>query len=151
MTVHDIAAGLPPIDVLRDRCRALAVLEEIMGGAEPYYTFGAWGDDEAAAMSDGSGDEWHIVFTADGVFVRVFAHESRMSPYRDADRELWPGLLDGLPGVFEPQLEEAAFANEDGDFLAMRSYGHSILTSGLRTCARTSPATDRACRAAAWA
>jgi hypothetical protein len=30
-------------------------------------------------------------------FIRVFNHESSMSPYLDPDRTLWPGLLDGLP------------------------------------------------------
>ncbi|WP_238009531.1 hypothetical protein KZZ52_26975 [Dactylosporangium sp. AC04546] len=35
MTVYDVAAKLPPIDVLRDRCKALAVLERIIDGGEP--------------------------------------------------------------------------------------------------------------------
>jgi hypothetical protein len=118
--VYDIAARLPPIEVLRNRCRALAVLECIIGGGEPYYTYTReWGADEAALMSNGSGDEWAVVFTADdGAFIRVFDHESPMSPYRDEDRELWPGLLDGLPAVFATHVEEPAFGDEDGQFLA---------------------------------
>jgi hypothetical protein len=48
----------------------------------------------------------------------VFDHESAMSPYRDADHELWPGLLDGMPAVFAAQVEEPAFGDEDGRFLA---------------------------------
>jgi hypothetical protein len=117
--VYDIAAKLPPIEVLRRRCQALAVLECVIGGGEPYYTYTReWGDDEAALMSNGSGDEWALVFTADGAFIRVFDHESTMSPYRDADHELWPGLLDGLPAVFAAQVEEPAFGDEDGRFLA---------------------------------
>jgi hypothetical protein len=117
--VYDIAAKLPPIEVLRSRCRALAVLECVIGGGEPYYTYTReWGDDEAALMSNGSGDEWAVVFTADGAFIRVFDHESTMSPYRDADRGLWPGLLEGLPAVFAAQVEEPAFGDEDGRFLA---------------------------------
>ncbi|MFD1086308.1 hypothetical protein ACFQ3M_32580, partial [Micromonospora andamanensis] len=64
MTVYDIAAKLPSIDVLRDRCKALAVLECIVNGGEPYYAYTrAWGDDEAALMNNGSGDEWAVVFT----------------------------------------------------------------------------------------
>jgi hypothetical protein len=42
----------------------------------------------------------------------------RMSPYRDSDRELWPGLTDGIPAVLCPQLEEPAFSDGIGQFLA---------------------------------
>lgn len=119
MIVYDIAAKLPPIDVLRNRCRALAVLECIIGGGEPYYTYTReWGDDEAALMSNGSGDEWAVVFTSEGAFIRVFDHESTMTSYRAVDRGLWPGLLDGMPAVFAAQVEEPAFGDEDGRFLA---------------------------------
>lgn len=119
MTVYDIAAELPSIDVLRDRCKALAVLECILGGDEPYYAYTrAWGDNEAALMSNGSGDEWAVVFTSAGAFIRAFDHESAMTPYRDPDHKLWPGLLDGIPAVFRPQIEEPAFGDEEGQFLA---------------------------------
>ena len=63
-------------------------------------------------MSNGSGDEWAVVFTTEGAFIRVFDHESDMSPYRDLDLQLWPGLLDGIPAVFARQLEEPAFGDE---------------------------------------
>jgi hypothetical protein len=118
MMVYEIAAELPPIDQLRERCQALAVLERIVDSRYPYYAYTlAWGDGEAALMSNGSGDEWTIVFTAEGAFIRVFAHESDMSPYRDSDLQLWPGLLDGIPAVFRRQLEEPAFGDE-GRFIA---------------------------------
>jgi hypothetical protein len=119
VTVYDLAAKLPPIDVLRDRCKALAVLERIIDGGAPYYAYTSqWGDDEAALMSNGSGDELAVVFTAQGAFIRVFDHESPMTPYRDSDHELWPGLLDGVPAMFHPQVEEPAFGDEEGQFLA---------------------------------
>lgn len=69
-------------------------------------------------MSNGSGDEWAVVFAADGAFIRVFDHESAMSPYRDPDHEVWPGLLDGIPVALRPQVEEPAFCDETGQFLA---------------------------------
>jgi hypothetical protein len=95
------------------------VLECIAGSSEPYYVYARdWGTDEAALMSNGSGDEWAVVFTADGAFIRVFDHESPMSPYRDPDRELWPGLLDGMPAAFDPQVQEPAFGDEEGRLLA---------------------------------
>lgn len=119
MTVYDLAPRLPSIAVLRERCVALAVLERIMDSDEPYYTYTRdWGDAEAALMSNGSGDEWAIVFGAPGAFIRVFDHESRMSPYRDADRELWPNLLTGLPPALAEHVDEPAFADEEDQFLA---------------------------------
>lgn len=119
MTVYEIATKLPTIDVLRGRCKALAILERIVDGAEPYITYTtAWGDDEAALMSNGGGDEWAIVFNSGGAFIRVFDHESAMSPYRDSDRELWPRLLHGAPAVFRSQIEEPAFSDGEGQFLA---------------------------------
>ncbi|CCH19091.1 hypothetical protein [Micromonospora lupini] len=119
MTVYDIAATLPSIEVLRDRCKALAVLERIVDSGEPYYAYTrAWGDDEAALMDNGSGDEWTVVFTAAGAFIRAFDHESAMSPYRDPDHELWAGLLAGLPAVFRPLIDEPAFGDEEGRFVA---------------------------------
>ncbi|MBQ1019841.1 hypothetical protein KBX71_18510 [Micromonospora sp. D93] len=119
MTAYEIAARLPTIDLLRRRCKALAVLERIIDGGEPYYGYTSrWGADEAALMSNGSGDEWAVVFSAEGAFIRVFDHESAMSPYRDPDHELWPSLLDGIPQVMHPQVEEPAFCDESGQFIA---------------------------------
>ncbi|MEU8284245.1 hypothetical protein AB0C01_07885 [Micromonospora sp. NPDC048905] len=119
MTAYDIVARLPSIDRLRQRCKSLAVLERIIDGGAAYYAYTrAWGTDEAALMSNGSGDEWAVVFTPDGVFIRVFDHESAMSPYGDPDYELWPGLLDGLPVELRPQIEEPAFCDEAGQFIA---------------------------------
>ncbi|MGC4896699.1 hypothetical protein [Micromonospora sp. DT31] len=118
MTAYDIAVKLPDIDLLRQRCRALAVLERLIDGGHPYYTYdAAWGPDEAALMSNGSGDEWAVVFTPEGALIRVFDHESSMSPYADDDVELWPGLLDGLPAEFRRLVDEPAFCDE-GQFLA---------------------------------
>jgi len=118
VNVYDIVGRLPPIAVLRDRCRALAVLELIQGTGYEYYRFTAWGGDEAALMSNGSGDEYTIVFGEAGVFVRLFDHESAMSPYAASDdTELWPGLLDGLPPEFAGHVTEPAFC-DGGDLIA---------------------------------
>ncbi|WP_309140722.1 hypothetical protein [Micromonospora sp. M51] len=119
MTAYDVAAKLPDIDRLRQRCKALAVLERIIDGGDPYYAYtSTWGTDEAALMSNGSGDEWAVVFTPDGAFIRLFDHESAMSPYRHPDHELWPGLVDGVPEVLRSQLTEPAFCDEDGRLVA---------------------------------
>ncbi|MER5598310.1 hypothetical protein [Streptomyces sp. NPDC002265] len=117
MTVYDVARRLPAVGDLRDLCRSLAMLDAILSPdwESRYYSFDAtWADgEEMASMRDGSGDEYSIVFSAAGAYVRGFCHESRMSPYGH-DGEPWPGVIDGVPDVFKPFVEEAAFTDEDG-------------------------------------
>ncbi|WP_093615801.1 hypothetical protein [Actinoplanes philippinensis] len=114
MDAPRIAAQLPPIAELRARCRAIALLDHIVGGGRwDRYTFaGGW-----AQMDDNSGNEWEVVFPEAGAFIRVFDHESDMSPYLDDDLESWPGLVDGLPEEFRELLEHDMFT-EEGRFIA---------------------------------
>ncbi|MDX3072375.1 hypothetical protein [Streptomyces sp. MI02-7b] len=116
MTVHDTARRLPGIPVLRDHCRALAMLDAILSPewADRYYSFDSrWsGTEEMASMRNGSGDEYAIVFSPAGAYVCGFAHDSHMSPYA-ADGP-WPGVLDEVPEVFRPYVDEPAFSDEDG-------------------------------------
>jgi hypothetical protein len=110
MSVYDLAAELPAIGVLRQRCQALALLDAIIDA--DYYDFTrSWGEDQAASMTNGSGEEYNIVFTAaGGVFIRGLYHESPMLAKHDG---LWPGLLDGLPDEFRPHVDEPAFFGPD--------------------------------------
>lgn len=119
MTIYDVTRALPDIETLRDRCRAMAALELVISGDEDdaYFSYDPeWGPgEEVALMDNGSGDDYAIVFTPDGVFGCGFDHESRMSPACDEEREPWPGLVDGIPEVFQPQVREPAFSmGEDG-------------------------------------
>jgi hypothetical protein len=115
VTVHDLAAALPGIGTLRDRCRALALLDAVLSPAweSRYHFFGAQGapGEEVASMDNGSGDAYSIAFTTAGVFVRGFDHESPMSPAVN-DEELWPGLVDTVPAVFAAQVSEPSFGYE---------------------------------------
>ncbi|MET8102581.1 hypothetical protein ABZV29_40135 [Streptomyces sp. NPDC005236] len=117
MTVYDVARRLPAIADLRDLCRSHAMLDAILSPdwESRYYSFNAaWAEgEETASMRDGSGDEYSIVFSAAGVYVRGFGHESPMSPY-GRDGEPWPGVIDDVPEVFKPFVEERAFTDEDG-------------------------------------
>lgn len=117
VTVYDVARKLPTIGDLRDLCRSLAMLDAILSPdwESRYYSFDvAWAEgEEMASMRNGSGDEYSIVFLAAGVYVRGFCHESPMSPYGH-DWEPWPGVIDEVPDVFKPFVEEPAFTDEDG-------------------------------------
>ncbi|MEU1122209.1 hypothetical protein ABZ371_01115 [Streptomyces sp. NPDC005899] len=116
MTVHDVALRLPSIADLRNLCRSLAVLNAILSPDREgrYYSFDTgWADgEELASMRNGSGDEYSIVFSAAGAYVRGFDHEAPMSPYAN-DGEPWPGVIDEVPGIFKPFVEEPAFTDED--------------------------------------
>jgi hypothetical protein len=94
----------------------MAVLEAVLSPAweSRYHSFNdRWSEGESmASMRNGSGDEYAIVFAPAGAYVHGFAHESPMSPYA-ADGP-WPGVLDEVPEVFRPYVEEPAFADEDG-------------------------------------
>jgi hypothetical protein len=113
VTVHDVASALPDIAVLRERCRALAMLDAIMSPEwdSRYYSFDSrWAPGEQmTSMRNGSGDAWSIVFSSAGAFIRGFDHESPMSPANNDD-ELWPGLVDTVPEVFSGCVAEPAFS-----------------------------------------
>ncbi|MFF5219271.1 hypothetical protein [Micromonospora sp. NPDC000442] len=96
------------------------MLARIIGGAQPYYDDIAawatmrWPSSATAAVTNGV-----VVFTADGgVFIRVSDHESAKSPCRDPDQEMWPELLNGLPLMLRPQVNQPAFGDEAGQFVA---------------------------------
>ncbi|MFD5229357.1 hypothetical protein ACFWJ5_12620 [Streptomyces qaidamensis] len=115
MTVHDVARHLPEITVLREHCRSMAVLEAVLSPEweSRRHTFDDhWSETESmASMRSGSGDEYSIVFSAAGAYARGFDHESPMSPY--AEDGPWPGVLDEVPEVFRPYVEEPAETADD--------------------------------------
>jgi hypothetical protein len=96
----------------------MAMLEAILSPEweSRYYSFnGTWSPgEEMASMRNGSGDEYSIVFSPAGAYVRGFDHESAMSPFVHEDHEPWPGVLDSVPEVFRHCVDEPAFCDEDG-------------------------------------
>jgi hypothetical protein len=122
MSVFEVVHQLPGIDVVRDRSRAMAMLDAILSPEWEYraYSFDAhWSpDQEMASMRDGCGNDYSIVFCPAGAFARGFDHESPMTPYRHTPLTLWPGLLDSIPAVFQPQAHERAFSDPDGTLRA---------------------------------
>jgi hypothetical protein len=94
----------------------MAILEAVLSPEweSRYYSFNDhWSENESmASMRNGSGDEYSIVFSPAGAYVRGYAHESPMTPY--AEDGPWPGVLDDVPEVFRSCVEEPAFADEDG-------------------------------------
>lgn len=84
---------------------------------ERCYSFNAsWSEtEELASMRNGSGDEFDIVFSPAGAYIRGFDHESPLSPYHHEDVPTpWRGVVDWVPDVFRNLVGEPAFTDEDG-------------------------------------
>ncbi|OJF81946.1 hypothetical protein [Nocardia seriolae] len=112
-----VLRALPAPDQLRRRSRVLALLDCVLGGmapAHPTRTYRYVEDrrpgESLASMDNGAGDEYSIVFSSAGTYVRGFDHYSELNTYGQSDTgELWPGLTDGLPAPFHPYVTDAAF------------------------------------------
>ncbi|POX63538.1 hypothetical protein C3492_10270 [Streptomyces sp. Ru62] len=118
VSVYQVVRQLPDISIVRDRSRAMAVLDAIMSPdwESRFYSFDArWSPtEEMASMRDGCGNDYSIVFSQAGAYARGFDHESPMSPYRVTPPVPWPGLFDGVPEVFAHNIVEPAFSGHDG-------------------------------------
>lgn len=90
-----------------------------------YYSFNSsWDvDEQLGSMRDGSGDHFFAHFSAAGCWVKGFAHESPMSPYRENPPRPWPGILEAVPTEFEACLREPAFSPGDVTFCIWRRCG----------------------------
>lgn len=111
MTVHDVAPRLPAPAALRRLCRSLAMLDAILCPDRNfrYHFFDAHRipGQEAAWMSNGSGDEYTVLFSASGVCLLGFDHESPLTPYARDDLSVWPGVIDDVPETFRPFVDSA--------------------------------------------
>ncbi len=118
MSVYEVIRKLPDIGTVRDRSRAMAMLDAILcpERAYRYYSFDrSWSDtEELASMTDASGNDYSIVFSPAGAYARAFDHESPMTPWRSEPQETWPGLFDTVPDVFRPLVLEPAFCEWEG-------------------------------------
>lgn len=89
-------------------CKGLAALDALMSEdwESRYYSFNAaWSPGERmASMRNGSGDDWFIVFSAAGVFVKSFWHEHKRGDVA--------AIYAGLPAKLSPLLTEPSFSME---------------------------------------
>ena len=89
-----------------------------------YCSFNAaWADGEQmGSMRNGSGDDFFAHFSSAGCWLKGFAHEYPLSPYRERPPRPWPGVLDAVPEEFATCLREPAFSVEDVTFCTWRRY-----------------------------
>ena len=116
---------LPDIARLEALCRSLALLDAILSPEWElrYYSFNSFWNagEKMASMRNGSGDDYHLLFTPQGAILKGFAHESNMSPYHVDPPCVWKGVLDDVPEIFASFLTEPAFSLEDTTFCIWRS------------------------------
>lgn len=113
MTVSELAQRLPAASLLVRWCQSLALLDAILSPQRKYryFSFDAfWGPDEQmASMSNGSGDEYSIVFATAGTYLRGFDHESDLSPFIRQPPAVQAGLWESVPAALESARTEPAF------------------------------------------
>lgn len=118
MSVYNVISQLPEISIVRNRSRAMAMLDAVLSPEWEFRFFSfdcRWSPtEEMASMRDGSGNDYSIVFSAAGAYARGFDHESPMTPYRVTPLAPWPGLVDAVPEVFRRYVDEPAFSDPDG-------------------------------------
>jgi hypothetical protein len=128
-------SGLPDIVGLRRLLKSLALLDALLCREWEFrlYSFNTrWSaKEQMGSMRNGQGDDFHALFNSAGCFLKGFAHESPMSPYRDnGNKQLWPGVIDSVPPEFAECLREPAFTIEDTTFCIWRLFGESAWQRG---------------------
>jgi hypothetical protein len=117
---------LPDVDGLRRALQSMAMLDAILCPEWQfrYYSFNAaWAAGEhMGSMRNGSGDDFFAHFNSAGCWLKGFAHEYPMSPYRENPPRPRPGVLDAVPAEFAACLREPAFSVEDVTFCIWRRY-----------------------------
>ena len=125
---------MPDIEALRTHMQQLAAITAVFDVeyGEPQFAFDPrWGKHEQIATNkNGSGDELFIHFTQEGCFIKGFAHESEMTPYKRDDRSIWPGVLDNVPAEFKPSLTEPAFDPNSTTFAIWRTNSANEWSTG---------------------
>ena len=117
---------LPDVDGLRRTLQSMAMLDAILCPEWQfrYYSFNAaWAArEQMGSMRNGSGDYFFAHFGPAGCWLKGFAHEYPMSPYRENPKRVWPDVLDAVPDEFAACLREPAFNLQDVTFCVWRRY-----------------------------
>ena len=117
---------LPDIEPLRRLLQSMAMLDAILCPEWDgrYWSFNAgWAKgQQMGSMRNGSGDEFFALFITAGCFIKGFAHESAMSPFRRNPKSVWPGIFESVPTDFASGLKEPAFSPDETTFCIWRRH-----------------------------
>jgi hypothetical protein len=129
-------SGLPDIDGLRRLWKSMAMLDAILKRDWEYrlYSFNCrWSKtrpEQMGSMRNGQGDDVFALFTQKGCWLKGFAHEAAMTPYRLKRPRVFLGVLDGVPAEFTHCLEQPAFNLPDTTFCVWRRYADAAWQRG---------------------
>lgn len=119
-------SSLPDVDGLRRLLQSMAMLDAVLcpEWQYRYYSFNAeWSaGEQMGSMRNGCGDDFFAHFGPAGCWLKGFAHEYPMSPYRDRPPRVWPGVLDAVPAEFAGCLREPAFEAAIATFCMWRRH-----------------------------
>eukprot|EP00898_Chlorokybus_atmophyticus_P007974 jgi/Chlat1/8178/Chrsp76S07656 len=111
---------IPAPQDLIARWRALALLDELFRQRSDNWCFRFEPLAEGgvlASWDDGSGNQCHLRVGEAGALLWGFDHECPMSPWASNNPpEVWPGLLDGMPGALTAYLKQKPFDRERVSF-----------------------------------
>ena len=131
ISTRDLSA-LPDVDALKRLMQSMAMLDAVLSPEWQfrYYSFSSkWAKGEQlGSMRNGCGDELFALFNKHGCFLKGFAHEAKMTPYRENPPKLWPGLLTGVPAAFNSRLNDPAAI--ETTFFIWRRYGDAKWNRG---------------------
>jgi hypothetical protein len=126
---------MPDIESLRQHMQKLAALTAVFSVdlGEGQFVFNPrWRKNQQVAINiNGCGDELYLHFTPSGCFIKGFAHESEMTPYKKSDHSIWPGVLDSVPAEFDSSIREPAFDPRATTFAIWRLASDSAWSTGV--------------------
>ena len=137
---------LPGPEALRRAMQSMAMLDAILwpDWQGRYYSFNSqWSaGEQMGSMRDGCGDDLHAHFGPAGCWIKGFAHEALMSPFRETPPKVWPGVYDTVPAEFAGCLKQAAFDIEAVTFCIWHRYGDTKWQVGTISYQNGSPDPD---------
>jgi len=133
---------LPDIEALRRLTKSLAMLDAILCPEWEcrYYSYNSrWGEgEEMASMRNGSGDDWFLLFDAQGAALKGFAHEYPLA----GEAAFVARMQQVVPAVFASFLREPAFSMETASFCLWRRHSDAAWSVVTLAGQRASPEED---------
>jgi hypothetical protein len=125
---------LPNVSIVKKISKSLALLDAILMPDLEFRYFSyqqAWDQEhDLASMRNGSGDEYQIVFSSYGAFIKGYAHESLFGSYIADSGCPWPGVISQIPNEFKKVIHDPAFRISDTTFFIWRTKVNSSWLCG---------------------